>query len=278
MYVNVWLGGGDFNIPGLGYPGGGAMLKVLDMWKFDAPHIDLIAPDIYIQNYRAYVEQCDGYDRDDNPLFVPESAAHGPNAAYMFYAVGARNAIGYAVFGVESAFEADGTIKPESVAMRESNEFLQNAMPLLHRYRGTGKMYSVVQEDQAAQANYEFEKYYGCVKFVFGPGYMGQGTGYKGRNSRPAETPLPVRGLIFEAGPDEFYLTGNFHLKLAPKVSPDRCSSAAASPAVDFASVEEGYFDDNGEFVATDERNGDEVMFGDFWAAPHSGVTRVRLI
>jgi hypothetical protein len=107
---------------------------------------------------------------------------------------------------------------------------------------------------------------------------MGQGTGYKGRNSLPAETPLPIRGLIFEVGPDEFYLTGNFHLKLATKFSPARNSSAHNMPAVDFASVEEGYFDCDGVFVATDERNGDEVMFGDFWAAPHSGVTHIKLI
>jgi len=278
MYVNVWLGGGDFNIPGLGYPGGGALLKVLDIWKFDAPHIDFIAPDIYIQNYRAYLEQCDGYTRDDNPLFVPESAGAGPNAAYLFYAVGACNAIGFAIFAVESAFDSDGNIKPKNMAMRESNQFLQNALPLINKYRGTGKMYPVVQEDQVDHANYEFESYYGSVKFMFNQGYMGQGTGYKGRNALPAETPLPIRGLIFETGPAEFYLSGNFHLKLAPKSSPARCSSATAYPAVDFASVEEGYFDINGEFVVTNERNGDEVMFGDFWAAPHSGVTRVRMI
>jgi len=278
MYVNVWLGGGEFDIPGLGYPGGGAILKTLDIWKFKSPHIDLIAPDIYIQNYRAYVRQCDGFTRDDNPLFVPESAAAGPNAAYMFYAIGACNAIGFAIFGVESAFDSDGVIKPHCEAMKESNQYLQNAMPLINKYKGTGKMYPVVQEEKVSLASYEFERYYGCVKFEFDHAYMGQGTCYKGRNGKPAETPLPIRGLIFETGPEEFYLTGNFHLRLAPKSSPERAGSAQPMPVVDFASVEEGYFDDDGEFIAVNERNGDEVMFGDFWAAPHSGITRVRLI
>jgi hypothetical protein len=54
--------------------------------------------------------------------------------------------------------------------------------------------------------------------------------------------------------------------------------SVQGSPVVDFASVEEGYFNAEGKFTVTGERNGDEVMFGDFWAAPHSGVTRVKLI
>jgi hypothetical protein len=277
MLVNVWLGTGDFDIPGIGCPGGGAVLKTIDIWKYESPHIDIIAPDIYVMNYRAYRELCDGYARDDNPLFVPESHRTGPNTAYMFYAVGAKDAIGYATFGVESSFEADGVIKPQSVAMRENNKFLLDAHDLLCKYRGTGRIYPVVQETDLQKINFEFERYYGCVKFEFN-GYHGQGTGYKGRNARAAEAPLPIRGLIFEAGPTEFYLAGNFHLKLMFKASPARNLSSQPNTVIDFASVQEGYFDESGEFIVTGERNGDEVMFGDFWCAPHCGVTRVRMI
>ena len=276
MYVNVWLGGGDFGIPGLGYPGGGALVKVLDVWKFCTPNIDFISPDIYSQSYRTYREMCDGYSRDDNPLFVPETGRTGFNVAYMFYAIGKANAIGYATFGIESSFELDGTIKEDSIAMKESNQCLLNAQKLLCEYHGTGKIHAVVQEEHIGQANYEFERYYGCVKFAF-EGRHGQGTGYKGRVNPPANTPLPIRGLIFEVSPTEFYLVGNFHLKLAYKSSPARNISTQVYPLVDYASVQEGYFDDDGEFVVVDERNGDEVMFGDFWATPQSGITRVRL-
>ena len=277
MYVNVWLSSGDFGIPGIGCPGGGAILKTIDIWKFNAPHIDFIAPDIYISNQRAYRETCDGYARDDNPLFVPESHTRGPNVANMFYAIGSKDAIGYATFGLESAFEADGTIKPGSLAMKENNKCLLGVQNMLCKYRGTGKIYPVAQESDIINADYEFERFYGCVKFSFS-GFSGQGTGYKGWNAPPAETPLPVRGLIFETGPAEFYLVGNFHLKFMYKSSPARNLSAQPNAVIDFASVEEGYFDDAGNFVITGERNGDEVMFGDFWVAPHSGVTRVRLL
>ena len=277
MYVNVWLDGGEFLIPGIGCPGGGAILKTLDVWKFAGPHIDLIAPDIYIRNYRTYREMCDGYARADNPLFVPESAAAGANVAHMFYAIGARGAIGFATFGLESSFDADGAIKPNSVAMRENNKALLSVQNLLCEYAGTGRIYPVVQEENMPRASYEFERYYGCVNFSH-EGWHGGGTGYKGRNAPPAETPLPVRGLIFEVSATEFYLVGNFHLKLMYKSSPARNLSSQISPVIDFASVEEGYFDGGGKFVVTGERNGDEVMFGDFWTAPHSGVTRVRMI
>ena len=277
MYVNVWLDGGEFGIPGLGCPGGGAIPRVLDIWKFKSPNIDIIAPDIYNPHYRSYRNLCDAYTRDDNPLFVPESAAAGPNAAYMFYAVGACNAVGFATFAVESAFDASGVIKPQCVAMQESNKFLLNVQNLLCEYRGTGRIYPVVQEESVPRANFEFERYYGSVQFNY-EGRRGAGTGYKGRNNPPAETPLPVRGLIFETSPTEFYLVGNFNLKLMYKSSPERILSAQGSAVIDFASVEEGYFDADGQFIVTGERNGDEVMFGGFWAAPHSGVTRVRMI
>ena len=84
--------------------------------------------------------------------------------------------------------------------------------------------------------------------------------------------------MIFEASPTEFYLVGNFHLKLVYKSSPARNVYTKQFPITDFESVHEGYFDDNGEFIVVNERNGDEVMFGDFWAAPHSRVTRVKLV
>jgi hypothetical protein len=33
----------------------------------------------------------------------------------------------------------------------------------------------------------------------------------------------------------------------------------------------------NGEFIPTRTRNGDEVVFGGFWATPYCGVVRVRM-
>ncbi len=54
MYVNVWLGENGWAIPGESYPSGGAVSKVLDIYKAFTPHVDLIAPDIYIADSRGY--------------------------------------------------------------------------------------------------------------------------------------------------------------------------------------------------------------------------------
>ena len=48
MYINVWLMEQDWwPRPGECYPSGGAVSKVLDIYKWFTPHVDLIAPDNY---------------------------------------------------------------------------------------------------------------------------------------------------------------------------------------------------------------------------------------
>ena len=73
MYVNVWLMEQRWWNPGEDYPSGGAVSKALDIYKWFAPHIDLIAPDIYIAEAKRYESICSIYARPDNPFFVPES-------------------------------------------------------------------------------------------------------------------------------------------------------------------------------------------------------------
>ena len=75
MFINVWTmeGNKPWSIPGEDYPSGGAVTTMLDIYKWFTPHIDLIAPDIYLLNPRRYESMCAAYARDDNPLFTPES-------------------------------------------------------------------------------------------------------------------------------------------------------------------------------------------------------------
>jgi hypothetical protein len=52
------------------YNSGGPAVHVLDIWKAAAPHIDILAPDIY---YADFLKTAAAYRRPDNPLFVPET-------------------------------------------------------------------------------------------------------------------------------------------------------------------------------------------------------------
>jgi hypothetical protein len=84
------------------------------------------------------------------------------------------------------------------------------------------------------------------------------------------------RGLVIQTGRHEFYLAGaNYRLFLRPKFA----SGAKQSTAYNDVHgrplrVDEGHFDDNGEFVADRRRNGDNVSNG-LWVEADIGVLRV---
>ena len=76
MFINVWCAeAGWWPVPGEAYPSGGAVPKTVDIWKWFAPNLDLLAPDNFqpdrISHNAVYVN----YVRDDNPLFIVESSS-----------------------------------------------------------------------------------------------------------------------------------------------------------------------------------------------------------
>ena len=95
MTANCWLDKGEK--PGK-YPSGGPVARVMEVWKFAAPAIDIIAPDIYVQNF---CEICDAYTKMDNPLFIPETATHSHAGPRLVYTIGHHHAICFAPFGFE---------------------------------------------------------------------------------------------------------------------------------------------------------------------------------
>ena len=69
----------------------GVDYKVLDIWKWFTPNIDMIGPDVYIPDAQDYNFVCFKYARNDNALFVPESFGD----LNMLYAIADHNAIGH---------------------------------------------------------------------------------------------------------------------------------------------------------------------------------------
>ncbi len=98
MFVNAWLEYEDRPNPG-GFPTGGPLPRVMDVWKAGAPDIDFMSPDIYGSNF---VEWCDRYTAKGDPLFVPETWWNKPEyVSYMLYAIGNYNTLGVAPFGID---------------------------------------------------------------------------------------------------------------------------------------------------------------------------------
>ena len=98
MYVNAALRDPFTPGPPGTYESGGPTDNVLDIWKAGAPAIDILAPDIYMNDEARYVEVAKRYSRPDNALLVPETGAG--NGRMCFAALG-HGAIGWAPFGLD---------------------------------------------------------------------------------------------------------------------------------------------------------------------------------
>src|SRR3954469_19079525 len=95
MYVNVWvdypaaqLPQRQLDQPGIGYPSGGPVQKLVGLWRKLAPSIDIIGPDIYSDESGLYHDVVNAYHRNDNALWIPETGRSDSFARYFFYALG----------------------------------------------------------------------------------------------------------------------------------------------------------------------------------------------
>jgi len=96
-FVNAWIVQPEDTRPG-NYPSGGPQAQNHDIYRAAAPHIDILSPDIYLNDFP---QQLSLYARSGNPVFIPESRSGQGGAANAAYAIGAKGAIGYSPFGYE---------------------------------------------------------------------------------------------------------------------------------------------------------------------------------
>jgi hypothetical protein len=278
MFINVWMMESGWSIPGETYPSGGAVSKVLDIYKWFTPHVDMIAPDIKPSAHKLYAELCAIYSRDDNPFFMPET----PPSPDMFRAIADYNLIGYfrMAGSVESFLAPDGSIRPESQTGVDTIRSVASAIPLILKYQGTDKIHAVLQEEFMEEQHIDFDGYWGLISFASGRGSFGA---RDWRHStvdmyfkEPPTDPNRGRGLVFQVSKNEFYLVGvNYRLRLRPKPSADKKQAPLAIKLLGRAlSVDEGHFDKNGKFVVDRPRNGDQLGSG-IWVEADVGVVRI---
>ena len=97
MYANAWLQQPGCPRPGE-FPSGGPVPQVNDIWRFGAPSIDFLAPDLYLSQFD---ETCARYTRNGNPLFIPEANTGGQAPANAITCLIKYNGIGFSPFGIE---------------------------------------------------------------------------------------------------------------------------------------------------------------------------------
>jgi hypothetical protein len=137
MYVNAWLGPqpGE-TLPG-SWPSGGPVARVMDVWRAGAPSVDLLAPDIYVQDFKG---TCALYARSGNPLFIPEARDQVGN---LFWALGQHSAMGWTPFGVED-LDVNGQVS-------KAYGLLSGMLPRLAEWQAAGKVAGVLLLDGETQ-------------------------------------------------------------------------------------------------------------------------------
>jgi beta-galactosidase GanA len=225
MYANAWLKVSEEELPGY-YPSGGPVYTMLDVWKASAPHIDLLAPDIYAADFRRV---CAQYTRPDNALFIPEAHRDARAASTVFYALGQHDALGFAPFGIDSA--------PQPHPLADSYQLLASMAPLIAAQQGTGQMAGVLQQDDEKEWEIELGQYVLHVE-----------------TNQPMDPGQPPGGgLIIALGEDEFVVAGrNLFIEFG---------TAAGQVDVEFLWLEEGTFQE-GRWVPQRRLNGDETNHG----------------
>ena len=271
MIVNVWNGDLGFNQPGLDYPSGGAVAKVLDLWKFASPEIDIIGPDIYLGNIKQFDDVCSAFNRPDNPLFLPESPRRKHNEWGIISAVGRRHAAGYCMFGIEDLLLEDGTIRPELQSAADSFAMVADAIPLILTH--SDSMYPIIQEEGMVFQLLDLDTYMCNVLF------REPGKAYY-PHRWPSARRERGRGLLFKTGKNEFYCVGDsFFFELRKKPLPGMIDFENYYPNsrnATFLKIEEGHFDPSGVWQTDRVRSGDDLDFG-IWAYASNRVIHVVL-
>ncbi len=228
MYVNTWLAGDD-TTPG-DYPSGGPEPWVVDIWKAAGSAIDVYSPDLYDPNFTLW---CKRYHQPDNPLFMPETRGGSAGAANVFYALGEHAGLGFSPFAIESEIDPKGDLAL-------SYGLLAKLAPMIAQHQADGSIHAFILNQEHPSVDLILSAYtlHVTLDEIFGSHAK---TGY---------------GLVMATGPEDFLGAGEgFRISFIPR----------SGKQVGIASVDEGSFGEDGQWIPGRRLNGDENDQGKGW-------------
>ena len=248
------------------YESGGPTDNVIPIWKAAAPSIDLLAPDIYLDEGAPYLKVLDLYQRPDNALFVPE-ARNVPAYSRYFFAALSHGAIGFAPFGMDYTGYSNSPLGATKVTEDTLAPFALNYKLIgpmdreIARLNFEGKLQATAEEKGQPSQALDFAPWTATVSY---------GLGQFGPGQNPPGNPEPTgRALVAKLADNQFLVAGyfcrvDFHV-----------SDAASGKQRQFLRVEEGSYE-NGTFRPIRIWNGDQTDWGlNFTSVPQ--VLRVSL-
>lgn len=257
-----------------GVAAGGPNWTVIPIWKAAAPHIDLVAPDIYAHDWKGYIAYLDHYARPDNPLMVPETG-NALDHARFFWPVLGKGSIGFSPFGFDGDDYTNYPLGAKTLDDATVEAFAANYRLFRPMARTWAKIafenptWGVAKGPDAADQSTVMGRWKATAIFEqwqFGePDWT-----WLQRDPHPTKG-QPVGGaVVAQIGPDEFLVAGtNVRMRFS-------LAKAAPGEQSQYLSVEQGSFDADGKWVRHHVWNGDQTDYGlNFTARPV--MLRVRL-
>jgi beta-galactosidase GanA len=265
MYANAALSDA-FKEEGAQYgASGGPNWNVIDIWKAAAPHLSLLAPDIYDRDIKVYSKQLEHYARPDNALLIPENGDAAEYSRFLWLALG-KGAIGWAPFGMDSTgysnfplgarqLDAD-TIAAFASKYRILAPIARDWARLAfdHPVRGFAKP-ADGSDQTAVLGRWKATAMYGMWEFGE------RDWTWIEIPPHPNKERLVGGAAIIQLAPDEFLIAGSdVRIRFA-------LDHASPGDNVQLLDVEEGTFD-NGRWVMQRRWNGDQTDYGLNLTAP----------
>ena len=246
LFTNVWLKG-EGEEAGT-YPSGGPEPEMIGIWRAVAPNLDFLSPDIYTFEFEKTAAL---YSREDNPLFIPETRRDKWAIPNLYVAIGKYNTLCYSPFGAESIGEDksfitgilhtdvnDKNVSSEAVKdyLSKSYRLFNHMIPIITKSYGTDKMTGFSQKVGESEYKCHIGKYALKVEFY-----------HKIDDNNEF---IPGAGMVIQIAADELLFIGyGYRVEL---------ESLNEGKQVDFLSLEKGIYDENCNWKAYMDLNGDE--------------------
>lgn len=249
MFTNAWQKEYENDRPGT-FPCGGPLPEVLDIWKENCPHLDILSPDIYSFEFDKIAA---AYVREDNPLFIPETRRDKWVVPYLYRSIGTYHALCYSPFGAESIGEdksfinqkihtnaSDTNVSSPVIKdyLAQSYEMISRMMPMLTERYGSENLLGFYQEEGRSSSQFSYGNYRIRIEY------------YHEVNDDNAY--IPGAGMLLAGGSleDAMLFVGYGYKAYVEPLD--------AQKQIDFLTLEKGIITENGEFQTRMWLNGDE--------------------
>lgn len=234
--------------------------NMIAIWKVAAPHLDLVAPDIYTRDWPQVRAYLNAYARPDNALMIPEIGNDADYARFFWPAL-AHGAIGFAPFGMDATGYVNyplgaKRLDPATIAAFASKyrfmaPMTQGWASFAARHTGWG----AAKHADAADQVQDFGEWRVALQF---DRWMIGDESWTFAHPDPAPTQGKLTGgaAIFPLDANSFLVVGS-----DVRVRFSRPAGQGSAPW-QYLAVEQGHLDSTGAWVAERPWNGDQTDYG----------------